>query len=637
MGLKWELQRQPQGWTLGTISLHGKPIERPITDGLLGLRSHSRAKVRWLAPAERKQLDPQTVRFIGQDKVGGATFSYTVTIAVCKDLPAACWTTSWTVDKDVDDWQVYFAYHQQFQHDWRVQSYPWAGNTESINLWRMRYCGVPGVLVYRPDQSVVALFAIDSNSDYLNPTTWRGDVAFHFADRHEPPQYRVGDLHLKAGIRYEMPLQLILSDAGGFVGAMTSIVPAWIKLNHYRVDNSLHVRTPQQAFEIAVEGRRQMKIWKPGIGYHHNPMTPFVYVGNNPYIAWFEYRLYEITSDRLWRDRAFRQIDVCLKAQQPSGVFHTSWYFQRSQRPNGAVAEGFCSWDWGHNGYKVDINAWMDRYILQTWQRVKEREGIDRQDWYRAAMASLEWVRSHQNADGGLAQCVDIETGERSISAVCGRALVGLPIIAQITGDQRYWQLSADLERFLRRNVEGRFWYTGMHPDLPPGDFEQDSVYAVVEYWLNKYDRTGDKECLDRAAANAYYGLLYWCPKQLTWVKSPTQCAQRAAALQPVFGLLLRQSQDPMPRPFGETHWQPVIRTSPGPCDATELLRPDRRRPVSGCADRGDRRSVAGWQGRIRVAGNSLHQRAGLRPYAATARSGARAETVESCQGAWIA
>ena len=84
--------------------------------------------------AERKQLDPQTVRFIGRDKVGGATFSYTVTIAVCKDLPAACWTTSWTVDKDVDDWQVYFAYHQQFQHDWRVQSYPWAGNTEGIDL-----------------------------------------------------------------------------------------------------------------------------------------------------------------------------------------------------------------------------------------------------------------------------------------------------------------------------------------------------------------------------------------------------------------------------------------------------------------------------------------------------------------------
>jgi hypothetical protein len=81
------------------------------------------------------------------------------------------------------------------------------------------------------------------------------------------------------------------------------------------------------------------------------------------------------------------------------------------------------------------------------------------------------------------------------------------------------------MEKFLRKEVEDRFWYTGMHPDLPPGDFEQDSVYAVVEYWLAKHDRTGDKESLNRAVANAYYGLLYWCPKQLSWVKSPTQGA----------------------------------------------------------------------------------------------------------------
>ena len=37
---------------------------------------------------------------------------------------------------------------------------------------------------------------------------------------------------------------------------------------------------------------------------------------------------------------------------------------------------------------------------------------------------------------------------------------------------------------------------------------EQDSIYAVVEYWLDKHDRTGDRESLDRAVANAYYALL---------------------------------------------------------------------------------------------------------------------------------
>jgi hypothetical protein len=134
-------------------------------------------------------------------------------------------------------------------------------------------------------------------------------------------------------------------------------------------------------------------------------------------------------------------------------------------------------------------------------------------------------VLAQQNPDGGLPQRVDIDTGERSDSVVSGRALVALPIIAEITGDARCLSLSEGLEKNLRQNVEGRFCYTGMHPDLPPGDFEQDSIYAVIEYWLAKHERTGDAEALTRAVANAYYALLYWCPKQLRWVKNPTQCA----------------------------------------------------------------------------------------------------------------
>ena len=359
----------------------------------------------------------------------------------------------------------------------------------------------------------------------MNPTTWTGRTEFHFANRRTAPQFRLGGGRLTAGTPYEMPLHLVLSDAGEFAGAITEIVRAWIKLNDYRVDDSLKVRTPQEAFAIAVEGRRHMASWKPGIGYEHHRGTPFVYVGNNPYIAYYEYRLYEITGEKVWRDRAFQQIDFAIQGQQPNGAFHTSWYFRKEGRPGGATAEGFCSWDWSHDGYKVDINAWMVRYILQTWQRVKQKEGVDRRDWRRAAMASLGWLLAQQNPDGGFPQVVEIASGKKSPSVVCGRTLVGLPIIAAITGDQRCLRASAEQERFLRRHVEGRFWYTGQHPDLPPEDFEQDSIYTVVEYWLDKHDRTGDKESLDRAVANAYYGLLYWCPKQLRWVKNPTQGA----------------------------------------------------------------------------------------------------------------
>jgi len=517
-GVRWELQRTPAGWVLGTLSLHGKPVEQAATKGLLVMRNVKSGEVRWLAASQGEKVEALRARFSGRQEIDGANLSWTMDVGLHKDLPVVSFTPKWSVDKDLTGWEVCLTYHDGFANDWRVQSYPWAGNSEKVAISPMRYPGVPGVLVYRPDQSLVALFALDSRSDYLNPTTWTGKTDFHFANRSIAPQFRIGGGKLAAGTEYEMPVQLFLSDAGEFAGAITGIMEAWIKVNNYKVDDSLKVRTPQEAFALALEGRRDMESWKPGVGYEHHKGTPFVYVGNNPFVAYYEYRQYEITGDKIWRDRAFEQIDFAIKGQQPSGVFHTSWYFKR------AVPE-FCSLDWSHDGYKVDINVWMARYILQTWQRVKEKEGIDRQDWYKAAIASLEWVKSQQNPDGGLPQCVDIKTGAKSFSVVCGRALVGLPIIARITGDKSYLKLSADMEKFLRSGVEGRFWYTGMHPDLPPGDFEQDSIYAVVEYWLDKHDRTGDKESLDRAVANAYYGLLYWCPKQLSWVKNPTQGA----------------------------------------------------------------------------------------------------------------
>ena len=524
-GLSCQLLKTPAGWGLGSLALHGQVVEQPLMHGLLFVINPATGEKRWLAGTTAEQIDARTVRCAGQADVDGVLFTFEIAIQLDNTRAAMRMTPVWSVDTDLDGWEVGLAYHDAFTHDWHVQSYPWAGNSDAVTISPLRYCGVPGVLVYRSDLSMVVLFAIDSHADYLNPTTWSGDVEFLFANRQSAPQFRIGHGKLTAGIRYEFPLQLILSDAGDFVDAVMDIVPAWIAVNDYKVDTSLMVRPPQEAFEIVLDGRRQMESWKPGIGYEHHRGTPFVYVGNNPYIAFFEYRLHELTGEPVWRERAFEQIDFALQGQQPDGVLHTSWYFQPSVRPGNVVAEGFCSWDWLHNGYKVDINVWMARYILQTWQRVKDHEGLDRQDWYRAAIGALDWALRQQNPDGGLPQCVDIATGQRSSSVVSGRALVALPIIAGITGDARYLQVSAELEQYLRRQVEGRFCYTGMHPDLPPEDYEQDSIYAVVEYWLDKHARTGEADCLRHAVANAYFGLLYWCPKQLSWVQSPTQCA----------------------------------------------------------------------------------------------------------------
>ena len=129
-----------------------------------------------------------------------------------------------------------------------------------------------------------------------------------------------------------------------------------------------------------------------------------------------------------------------------------------------------------------------------------------------------------RNPDGGLPQKVDIGTGRKSMSATSGRALPALPIISDITGDPKYRAFAERLETYVRDHVEGRLRFTGHHPDLPPDELEEASIWGVIEYWLDTYDRTHDKACLERAVADAYLSFLWWCPKQLSWVKNPTLC-----------------------------------------------------------------------------------------------------------------
>ncbi len=522
-GLRWELERWTHGWTLGRFSLHGKPVESQISSGMLALRNVSSGQQRWLAASMGKQIDERTARFSGQAQVGGVTFTYQMDVSVHGDVPAAGFNTGWSVDKDLEGWEVCLAWHDRFANDWRCQLYPFAGNSEAANVSPMRYCGVPAALMYRPDLSMAVLFGIDASFDYLNPTTWTGKTTFHFKNRIAAPQFRIGGGKLSSKIKYSYPLQLLFSDAGDSVKAITSLMETWIKVSGYRVDDSLKVCTPDEALRIFLEGRRKTKMWIPGVGYELQQDQGFVYMSHQALSACLQYRLYELTGDALWRNRSFEQMDFILKAQNTDrkdphfGVFHTTYNI----RPR-----TFDSGDRGGNvGYKVDMNAETVRYMLLTWQRLKEREGIDRKDWYEAAVRAADWIVKQQNPDGGLPQLIFAKTGQKSNSVVSSRALVAMPVVARITGDDRYLKLAEEMEQFVRKNVEGRYWFTGAHPDLPPNDFEQDSIWGVVEYWLDKHDRTGQNECLDRAVGDAYLAFLWWCPKQLSWVRNPTQCA----------------------------------------------------------------------------------------------------------------
>jgi hypothetical protein len=398
--------------------------------------------------------------------------------------------------------------------------YPFAGNSTAVQREKLNFVGVPAALLFRADLSLVALFGISPASDYLNPTTWTKATGFHFRDRAVVPQYRVGGGNLLGGLKYEFPLQLLLSDAGDSITAIRTLVRNWIVVNDYKV-KPLFVRTPEEGLALYLDGRRTNNLWNPGIGYQINDGWKVVYMAESPINAWFDYLVYEQSSKDIWRKRAFEQMDFMLRAQHLDpddpdyGVIDTNYELDNKV---------FNSKDHTPNvGCRVDMNAYAARYTFKLWQRVKAREGIDRKDWYQAALRIADWIAGQQNSDGGLPQAASNSTGTRSISVVSGRALVAMPEIYRITGDKRYARVAENMERFLRQKVEGHYWFTGHHPDLWPADYEADSVWCAVECWLNKYDATGDKQDLTRAEADAYFAFLMLCPKQLSWVRNPTQ------------------------------------------------------------------------------------------------------------------
>ncbi|MCU0983282.1 MAG: LamG domain-containing protein, partial [Pirellulaceae bacterium] len=460
------------------------------------------------AGSQADQLDPHAVRLSGSTRISDVTFRFSLDLALRDDSPAAALTARWSVDRDLAGFEVCAAYHSVGLQDWRCTVYPFAGNSEAVDLVPLTYVGVPAVLMFRPDLSLVTLLGIDPASDYLNPNTWTGTTGFCFRNRALPPQYRAGGGKLTAGIEYALPLQVFLSDAGTSPAAVSRLVQDWIKVNRYQVE-PMSIRTPAEALALYLKGRRNTNMWKPGQGYQLQDVWRAIYVPVSPQSAYFEYLLYEQTGDELWRTRCFEQLDFVLTAQlrEPGplcGYIHTCYLLNEKQ---------FNSDDRGSNpGYKVDMNLHTARYLLQTWQHVKQREGIDRQDWYQAAVQAVDWALAQQNPDGGLPQKLDYGTLRKSISVCSGRTLAALPLIARITGDAKYTKALDGLEQFLRRSVEDRYWFTGQHPDLYPEDFESDSIWCSCEYWLDKYDRTQDAECLARAKANALFAFLMLCP-----------------------------------------------------------------------------------------------------------------------------
>jgi len=537
-GIQWTFAKGPDGYTCGSIYVNDTPVETPMEQGLFFLRNNATGEECWLSGSTGERVGNTRAKFSGEAEIEGVKFTFRVTVSLPDDVRAAQIEYGFSMDQDLSGWAAGFAYQADFTHSWTGHVYPLAEDAKAIAESPLTYMGVPSVLLYRDDLSLAVLYGFNLQFDYLNPTTWTGDCGFFFTDGVIPPQFRVGGCGFEAGVEYTWPLQMILSNAGNEVETITELAAQWIKLNEFVVE-PFHTRSVDEALELFITGRRNTTLWNPGIGYkleEGDPESNFVYLGEQPLSAYFEYLLYEKTGDPLWRQRCCEQMDFVLKSQDTDlnsvnhGVLHTAYDLGK---------QSFDSDDRGSNiGYKPDLNAYMARYMLLTWQRVKETEGMDRQDWYQAAVHAANWVMRQRNADGGLPQVVrypfvymqdEDDTSDKyfhkSISVTPGRALAAFPVIYDITGDKRYLSFASGLETFVRRDVEGRLRFTGHHPELPPDELEEASIWGLIEYWLDKFERGGDPECLERAVSDAHLSFLWWCPKQLSWVQNPTQCA----------------------------------------------------------------------------------------------------------------
>jgi hypothetical protein len=415
-----------------------------------------------------------------------------------------------------------------------------------VERQRLDNMGIPVLFLYRQNRSLGVLWGIDPNSDYLNPTTWRRDFGLYFIDGIQPAQFRVGGGALKKNIHYHCPMQIVLTAQSDPDAMIIDLIEHWRRLNQYTV-KPLQVRSHDEALRIFIEGRRnKTEAWIPGKGYSlHGATHTFLYFGVQGMAAYFDYLMYEMTGDPLWRQRAFEQMDFIIQGQNRDpddfnyGAIHTTYQlvWLEDYGPHGP---GFNSDDRFNIGYKPDICALLVRYMLQMWKRLGDHEGIVRQDWYETAMLAVNWIIRQSNPDGGLPQKVQMKPLEmrwgdddnhivikpfKSRSSTSGRALPSLWQIARITSEQKSKVFLSTLEEYTLRCVQNQYYYSGHHPDLPPYELEEASIWGVAEYWLDRHDETGNPLYLKHAEANASLALLWWCPVELSWVKNHTQCA----------------------------------------------------------------------------------------------------------------
>jgi len=560
--LTWTLQplpnTTPELYGLGLPLFNGKAFGLPLTDGFVFWRRISDALVVPVA-ASSLELDASgaAATLSGSALLpGNVTGSVALRLSLEASAPSASLALSFSVSQPLTGWNLCIKFsHDGVQLPWRASAYPIAGNSSIVNAGTLHYMGWPGVWLTRPDASLAAFFSLSLGDDFSNPLKWTGSTGFQMQSSEDgvgasvAPQFWLAGGALAPGEVYEAGLRLMLSDAGAVTGdtlaAVREIAPALLRLENYAVEPMPPLRAPGDILACFCNARRITSMWHStpdGSAYQLQDIAEFIYLGTTPESAYFEYQLYLDTGDELWRNRTFEQMAFWLKGQNTNassrhyGAVHTTYTL-----PSGP----FNSQDRGANrrGWKPDVVAHMVRYALLTWEAVSTHEpDTDVSAWRRAAALGADWVMRMAAAQAGampagsagFPQMIAFENDLPSPSVASGRTMNALPVMVRVLGSDapQLAALEVAAQGYLVSAIEKDLFFSGQHPDLIWNDLEQDSVWELVEYWLDVAAKGGEggtadssAAALQRAVGDAYVALMMLCPKQLSWVDNPTQMA----------------------------------------------------------------------------------------------------------------
>jgi hypothetical protein len=523
-GASLEVIKTSDGYSFGAISYRGQLVETPMRDGIILFVGKGGREKNWFFGSQSDIQDQQSLRLTGEGKIREARVRYSLDLAIPPASQSLRMIYRFAFDRDVSALQAHLMFFTIFSHRWTCHIYPWAENAKSLSVAPLRYMGIPSVFLYRDDLSFGFLYGLDPNSDYLDPTAWTRNFAASFEDQKITPQWRVGGGIFRGGSTYTCPVQVVVTNERSPSRMIAELVREWRTLNGYSVE-ALHVRSDDEALRLFISGREKTSLWFEGMGYQiqDGPDGAFITMADQGLNAYFDYLVFEMTGERLWRDRSFQQAEFLLKAQHadPSdrnlGAFESNYDL---------VRRTFNSFDRGSNrGLKPDLNMRAAQFLLLLWDQLRTREGRDIPVWQQAALRSVDWVIRHQNPDGGNPQKLEPGTNSPSQSVTPGRALAALPDILRIARSEKYRKFMEELEEWTYINNDRKFHFFGAHPDLPPPELEESSIWNIAYYNLQRYEQTRKSTYLERAVGEVSLAFTWNCPKQLSWVQNPTQMA----------------------------------------------------------------------------------------------------------------